>query len=267
MSYTLPKNTPYTLSPAQRTFVQVIAAERHAHSRRNNVVNNRKAENCSDTFVDEQGLSGEVVMLCLLLQYAIIDEEKFMQSLEAMRSMTLQSAAFGTDKGDITIAHNMILDVKTTHHDDGTLVVAPNKLNNVIHGYALITGQGDEFCFRGWKHRDEIKNVPPTEFCGSKVHRVWQKDLNAWEPSQTELFPTLPLSQHPLIADARTWDPTGDYSIGFLYNHGFMDAQEAYGIDFCDVEEDPVDAQDDDVDGVARIHEEVSKWLPLFREK
>lgn len=69
----------------------------------------------------------------------------------------IRSAKKGEDKGDAMLPNGMVVDVKTTHLDNGRLICAPWKdENNKMDLFCLMTGVFPTYTFRGFYRKDDL---------------------------------------------------------------------------------------------------------------
>lgn len=156
----LTRNTKVTLTPEMMTFAHRLGDNRYARSRSASVYNNRKSS-LPNEFIDRNGACGEVAIAVLLFSKGVISMQAFFNSVEMMRDDSIKSVYQGSDMGDLVLDNNKTIDVKTTHHVTGNLLIVGNKLrSNSIDMYVGCRGNylsSHDFEFIGYQTAEWLR--------------------------------------------------------------------------------------------------------------
>lgn len=183
MIHYLSAGTKVTLSEDRLELAREVGEGRYTRCRSAGVYNGRHSGR-GDDFVDVNGACGEVALLQLLLEQGLSTDD-FNESLRLILDVSPKSAARGEDAGDLLVGGQRI-DVKTTHYETGSLIIAPQKQGSRsgVHGFALMTGdytRGPDFVFRGWLDADSV-------WSGFSTAPVRFGDSAGWRQEQLKTF-------------------------------------------------------------------------------
>lgn len=143
---------------------KIIGRLRYEKARSNNLFDN-KVGHYTNEEIDLNGAAAEIAAAKLLNVYP--DKQ-----VEILSQYDLKS------KNGFTI------DVKTTHHDFGSLLVTPKKKDMPCDFYMLMVGSESVFECRGFSHKDSVFHPDSLgEMYGRKVYKLAQDQLikyDAW---------------------------------------------------------------------------------------
>ena len=141
------KNTPIELSPALLSEARELGRARYDNNRENGVLK-REIAGVDPVQGDVEGIAGEMAFA----QMVNAGDDVWAE----IRRIGVTSSTSGTDTGDVTV-NGFNIDVKTTKYDGGHLLVYAHKLKNTsVDGYALMTGWGGSYIFRGCISRQAV---------------------------------------------------------------------------------------------------------------
>lgn len=140
------KNSKITLSNERFTEAYELGKQRYLSNRSNGVIDQHIGD--ADWYVmDGEGVCGEFAFA----QMINAPQDQW----ERIREVGTRSACQQSDQGDCSyMGYNF--DVKTTKYTNGHLILFQSKLQNLEEGYALFTGFGGEYIFRGAISRERI---------------------------------------------------------------------------------------------------------------
>lgn len=150
------------LTDKEQEVCKEIAMAR-TRSNRESGVSNKKFSEESDFKIDLEGFAAEFA---------------FCKLFNISPDMTVQPRSSANDSGDCVL-HGLKVDVKSTVHKNGHLLVAPWK-KHTVDIYALMIGQFPEYEFRGF--------LPASEMLSEKrLQDFYSHKFKTYRASQREL--------------------------------------------------------------------------------